>query len=96
MAENEFITGVVGQSFEIKVVSEKREDGKYWVAAGEAKFGVTQDGKNWAYEPLKVTMHDDTMEEVLADVMLYFSRFMSAPEFVSNMNKQLTAFADGK
>jgi len=94
MAENEFITGVVGQSFEIKVISELREDKKSWLAKGEAKFGITQDGKNWAYEPLKVSIHDDTMEESLADVMLYFSRFMSAPEFIKSMNKQLELFTN--
>jgi len=96
MAENQFVENVVGQSFEIKVVSEKKEGGKDWTAKGEAIFGVTQDGKNWAYEPLKVSMHDSTMEEAIADVMLYFSRFMSAQAFVDSMNKQLAAFTDGK
>lgn len=94
MAENQFVENIVGQSFKIEVVSKK--DGKYWIAVGEATFGVTQDGKNWAYEPLKVTMHDDTMEETIADIMLYFSRFMSAPKFITSINKQLATFADGK
>lgn len=95
MAENEYLENAVGQSFEIHLTTLKEKDGGFWSTIGGVKFGVTNDRENWAYKEANVKIHERSVDESIASVMLHFSNIINDPKVIEELEVKLNEFEDG-
>lgn len=96
MEQNEYLEKATGQRFEISLTSTQEEEGGYWYTKGHVLFGASIDQENWTVREQDVKIHEKTVDESIASVMLHFSNILNDVNVLEEMNRELEAFANGE
>ncbi len=96
MEQNKYLEKATGQRFEIKLTTTQEEEGGYWYTKGHVLFGASIDQENWSIREQDVQIHEKTVDESIASVMLHFSNILNDASVLQEMDEELEAFVNGE